>query len=142
MDPASSPYAWLHEPISCRAQGDARLLRLIRASFIANHGVYGSPRVCLDLREAGDTCNKHRVTRLMRVNKIRASRRGNCWDNAVAESFFSSLKKEHINLAAGHNGQPWQQSIVTFGFMSVGPVMVAAALLSLARLRNNTVVTP
>ncbi len=24
------------------------------------------------------------------------SRRGNCWDNAVAESFFSSLRKERI----------------------------------------------
>lgn len=24
------------------------------------------------------------------------SRRGNCWDNAVAESFFSSIKKERI----------------------------------------------
>ena len=24
------------------------------------------------------------------------SRRGNCWDNAVAESFFSNLKKERI----------------------------------------------
>ena len=24
------------------------------------------------------------------------SRRGNCWDNAVAESFFSSLKSERI----------------------------------------------
>jgi putative transposase len=24
------------------------------------------------------------------------SRRGNCWNNAVAESFFSSLKKERI----------------------------------------------
>ena len=24
------------------------------------------------------------------------SRRGNCWDNAVVESFFSSLKKEGI----------------------------------------------
>ena len=24
------------------------------------------------------------------------SRRGNCWDNAVAESFYSSLKKERI----------------------------------------------
>ncbi len=23
-------------------------------------------------------------------------RRGNCWDNSVAESFFSSLKKERI----------------------------------------------
>ncbi len=27
------------------------------------------------------------------------SRRGNCWDNAVAESFFSSLKKERIKNA-------------------------------------------
>ncbi len=24
------------------------------------------------------------------------NRRGNCWDNAVAESFFSSLKKERV----------------------------------------------
>ena len=24
------------------------------------------------------------------------SRKGNCWDNAVAESFFSTLKKERI----------------------------------------------
>jgi putative transposase len=24
------------------------------------------------------------------------SRKGNCWDNAVAESFFGSLKKERI----------------------------------------------
>ena len=24
------------------------------------------------------------------------SRRGNCWDNAVAESFFASFKKEHV----------------------------------------------
>ncbi len=31
-------------------------------------------------------------------HKIRCSmsRKGNCWDNAVAESFFSSLKKERI----------------------------------------------
>ncbi|HEY6467064.1 MAG TPA: IS3 family transposase, partial [Candidatus Acidoferrales bacterium] len=67
----SGYYAWLHEPISHRAQEDARLLRLIRASFIASHGVYGSPRVFLDLREAGETRSKHRVARLMRVTKIR-----------------------------------------------------------------------
>jgi putative transposase len=68
----SGYYAWLQEPISNRAQDDARLLRLIRASFTASHGIYGSPRVFLDLREAGETCSKHRVARLMRVNKIRA----------------------------------------------------------------------
>jgi putative transposase len=68
----SGYYAWLQEPVSNRAQDDARLLRLIRASFTASHGIYGSPRIFLDLREAGETCSKHRVARLMRVNKIRA----------------------------------------------------------------------
>src|SRR5579871_183795 len=68
----SGYYAWLRNPTSNRAQEDARLLRLIRASFKASHGIYGSPRVFLDLREAGETCSKHRVARLMRVNKIKA----------------------------------------------------------------------
>jgi putative transposase len=45
---------------------------LIRASFIASQSIYGAPRVFLDLREAGETCSKHRVARLMRENKLRA----------------------------------------------------------------------
>lgn len=65
-------YEWLHNPISNRAKEDARLLRLIRASYNASHGVYGSARIYLDLRETGDTCSKHRVARIMRQNKIRA----------------------------------------------------------------------
>jgi len=48
------------------------LLRLIRASFTASKGTYGAPRVFLDLREAGETCSKHRVARLMRENGLRA----------------------------------------------------------------------
>jgi putative transposase len=65
----SGYYAWLHRPTSNRAKENARLLRLIRASYKASPGIYGSPRVFLDLREAGETCSKHRVARLMRVNK-------------------------------------------------------------------------
>jgi putative transposase len=65
-------YDWLKHPISDRAKEDARLLRLICASFVASHGVYGAPRVFLDLREAGETCSKHRVERLMRENNLRA----------------------------------------------------------------------
>ena len=65
-------YAWLAHPISDRAQEDARLLRLIRSSFIASHGIYGAPRILMDLREAGETCSKHRVARLMREGGIRA----------------------------------------------------------------------
>ena len=65
-------YAWLQNPVSKRVQEDARLLRLIRASYKASHGVYGARRIFLDLREAGETCSKHRVERLMRQNNIRA----------------------------------------------------------------------
>lgn len=68
----SGYYDWLKQPISNRAKEDARLLRLIRASFVASHGIYGAPRVFLDLREAGETCSKHRVARLMRLNNLRA----------------------------------------------------------------------
>jgi putative transposase len=65
-------YAWLDHPISDRAQEDERLLRLSRASFLASHGIYGAPRILLDLRERGETCSKHRVERLMRENGLRA----------------------------------------------------------------------
>src|SRR5262252_10627343 len=75
----SGYYAWLREPISNRAQEDARLLRLIRASFVASHGIYGAPRVFLDLREAGETCSKHRVARLMRQANLPANC-GGCLD--------------------------------------------------------------
>lgn len=69
----SGYYAWLQQPLSNRAQEDVRLLGLIRASFKASHGIYGAPRVFLDLREAGETCSKHRVARLMREAGLRAA---------------------------------------------------------------------
>ena len=48
------------------------------------------PDLRLDRRyERCRLCKAHKLDPSM-------SRRGNCWDNAVAESFFSSLKKERI----------------------------------------------
>jgi putative transposase len=68
----SAFYAWLSNPLSNHAREDERLIRLIGASYKASHGVYGAPRILLDLREAGESCSKHRITRLMRENNIRA----------------------------------------------------------------------
>ena len=68
----SGYYEWLKQPLSNRAQEDARLLKLIRASFVASHGIYGAPRVFLDPREVGETSSKHRVARLMREHQLRA----------------------------------------------------------------------
>jgi putative transposase len=67
-------YAWLAQPRSCRAKEDERLLGLVRESYLASGGIYGSPRVFHDLREAGERCGENRVARLMRVNSIRAVR--------------------------------------------------------------------
>jgi putative transposase len=68
----SGSYQWLRNPLSDRAVEDQRLLGLIRAAYTASHGIYGAPRIFLDLREAGETCSKHRVARIMRANNLKA----------------------------------------------------------------------
>ena len=65
-------YQWLRNPLSNRAVEDQRLLGLIRAAYTASHGIYGAPRIFLDLREAGETCSKHRVARIMRADNLKA----------------------------------------------------------------------
>lgn len=65
-------YDWIHRPVSLRAQEDARLLKLIQASYDASGGIYGSKRIFLDLREVGETCGKNRIAKIMKANKIRA----------------------------------------------------------------------
>ena len=72
--PRSGYYKWLHKPLSDRALEDQRLLGLIRASYTASSGVYGSPRIFLDLREVGEICGRNRVARLMREHQIVALR--------------------------------------------------------------------
>ncbi len=48
-------YQWIHKPLSNRAIEDQRLLGIIRSSYAASGGVYGSRRVFLDLRETGES---------------------------------------------------------------------------------------
>jgi putative transposase len=70
----SGYYAWLHTPLSDRAIEDQRLLKLIRDSYEASGGIYGSRRVWGDLREVGEPCGKNRIERIMRENRIHAVR--------------------------------------------------------------------
>jgi putative transposase len=42
------------------------------------------------------------------------SRKGNCWDNAVAESFFATLEKELIEEADWHTRAEAKRSIFDF----------------------------
>ncbi len=71
---ASGFYSWIHRPLSDRAIEDERLLELIRESYVASGRIYGSPRVFLDLREAGEAIGRKRVARIMSNHGIRAIR--------------------------------------------------------------------
>ena len=56
------------------------------------------PRGTLIHSDQGTQYGSDAWRRLCRSHHLEPSmsRKGNCWDNAVAESFFSSLKKERI----------------------------------------------
>ncbi len=70
----SGYYAWKAEPLSARAIQDAVLLVEIKQSYEDSQGIYGSPRIHRDLREAGFQCAEKRVARLMREAKLKSVR--------------------------------------------------------------------
>ena len=60
------------------------------------------------------------------------------WAVTLLAAIFGTAAMSPIT-AAGRNGQPWQEAVVTVGFMSVGIAIVAASILVLAGLRRTTV---
>ncbi|WP_404464376.1 IS3 family transposase [Vreelandella aquamarina] len=68
----SGYYAWCKKALSNRDRDDQRLLGLIKHAWLESGGVYGYRKVYQDLREAGETCGKHRVARLMRREGLRS----------------------------------------------------------------------
>jgi putative transposase len=67
-------YAWLHEPLSPRAKVNEALTLKIKEFYDQSMGIYGSPRIFCDLREAGVACGENRVARLMRAAGIKSVR--------------------------------------------------------------------
>jgi hydroxylaminobenzene mutase len=60
------------------------------------------------------------------------------WAVTTLAAIFGTAALSPIS-AAGHSAQSWQESVVTFGFISVGIVIVAASILVLWGLRRTTV---
>jgi len=89
-------YAWFGRPPSPRAVEDARLTVLVREAHERGRRLCGSPRVHKELIAQEVFVSRKRVIRLMQAEKITCSmsRRGNCYDNAAMESWFSTLKSE------------------------------------------------
>jgi len=65
-------YAWRTRPVSTRARTDAQILVTVRSSFLLSDRTYGARRMVDEVRDAGHTCGRDRVGRLMRQEALRA----------------------------------------------------------------------
>jgi putative transposase len=65
-------YAWQGREPSQRQRDDMVLLAHVRSQFFTSHETYGSPRMTVELKEAGVAIGRHRVARLMRENGLKA----------------------------------------------------------------------
>ena len=63
----SGYYAWTKRQPSRRTQTDAALVAEIRAAHAASRGIYGAPRIHVDLAAKGISVGRKRVARLMSV---------------------------------------------------------------------------
>ncbi len=68
---ASGYYAWRTRPESSRVQSDRVLMAEIRRIHRDSKGVYGSPRVHAELSANGIRVGRHKVARLMRLERLR-----------------------------------------------------------------------
>ena len=65
-------YAWLKEPLSHRAQEDARQTELILQAWADRGKVYGYRKLTDDLRDLGERISENRVARLASLAGIAA----------------------------------------------------------------------
>jgi putative transposase len=68
-------FAWRRRRPGERPRGDAKLLGEIRRIYLENYGRYGSPRIHVELVEAGFSVSAKRVARLMRVHGLKGKKR-------------------------------------------------------------------
>jgi len=68
----SGLYAWIHRPVSRRAQVNAQLVSEMRRIHVEMDRTYGSPRMAPELTGRGWPCGRHRAARLMRAHGLRA----------------------------------------------------------------------
>ena len=73
----SGYYDWHGRGPSQHEREDGEIAKQILHIFHAHRGVYGSPRVHVELRERGILCSRERTARLMREMDLAAKRRRN-----------------------------------------------------------------
>lgn len=122
-------YEWQGRNPSKRSVESEKLIGLIRQSFCASDGTYGSRRIWRDLREWGESSSVNRVARLMRTAGLaaRAKRRRLPVAHSEPErhSIAPNLLQREFNASAPN--QKWLADF-TYVWTAEGWLYVAAVL--------------
>ncbi len=112
-----------------RARDNARLGAKIAASFAASRRTYGSPRITVVLRRAGETCGRHRVARLMRVHRLRATQKRRFRPRTTDSRHLCPIAPNHLaeRVPPSRPGEVWQADI-TYVATQEGWLYVAGVL--------------
>ena len=105
----SGYYAWASRGASRRQREDMLLLARIREAFRLSHGTYGSPRMTIEMQDAGHSIGRRRVARLMRENRLKARqprRYRRCGDSAAAGPMDRRRPRAPPPRPAGRSGSP------------------------------------
>ena len=97
-----------------RAQDNARLEAKIKESFEASRCTDGSPRLTVVLCRAGETGGRHRVARLMRVLRLRATQQRRFRPRTTDSRPLCPVAPNHLAVRAeppALPGELWQANI-------------------------------
>ena len=123
-------YAWQGRPESTRAQRDRQLKVLVRTSFTASKGRYGSPRIHRDLLEDHqERVSRKRVIRLMQDDglKARPRKRFKCTTMSDHDQPVAANLLDRQFTAEGPN-QRWVGDTTEFVIGESGKLYLAAIL--------------
>lgn len=123
---ASGYYRWNKRPMSKHDTFDIMLLDMIIEIHNKHKKRCGSPKITSDLKEKGMIFHSDRGVQYC-SNEFRnilkdcgyeirqsMSRKGNCWNNACAESFHSIIKRELHTLNGKYNCEEVKISIFEY----------------------------
>ena len=110
----SAYYAVQQKAQRPRAKENARLNGKARELFEASGRTYGSPRLAVALRRAGEPCGRHRVARLMRRAGLRAWQKRRFRPRTTASRHLCPIAPNHLAERAeppARSGEVWQADI-------------------------------
>lgn len=104
----SGYYGWQGRPLSQRARDNRALLERISSIHADSDGVFGSPRMCQELRYQGQHCSKNRGARLMRAAGVRGIPQRRRWRHKPSGERPSNIR-DHLDrdFAAAEPNAKW-----------------------------------